>query len=90
MATAERNTIISQLLDPVTQCLTPEVARRIVALKASPSLQSHVNRLADKANAGSLQDSERSEYEQYIRFSQFITLLQIKARDLLDESLETD
>lgn len=86
MATAEPNTIINELLEPVRECLTPEVARRIVELRASPRLQSRVDELADKSNAGTLNESERSDYEQYVKFSQFISLLQIKARNLLDES----
>lgn len=73
-------------MEPVGQCLTPEVAKRIVALRADRELQSRVDELADKANAGTLSDNERSEYEQYVSFSQFVTLLQIKARDLLDEA----
>ena len=31
-----------------------------------------------------MSEDERSEYEQYVSFSQFVTLLQIKARNLLD------
>lgn len=89
MDTAEPSTIISDLLDPVSDCLTPEVARRIVNLKASPKLQSRVDELADKANEGTLNAADRAEYEQYVRFSQFITLLQIKARNRLDASAET-
>jgi hypothetical protein len=89
MATAEHNSIINQLLDPITECLTPEVARRIAELRAGEKLQSRVDDLADKANAGTLSEPERSEYEQYVRFSQFITLLQIKARNRLDATTET-
>jgi len=80
------NSVIDRLLDPVGQCLTPEVARRIAGLKADDALQSRVDELADKANAGTLTENERSEYEQYVNFSQFVTLLQIKARNVLDAS----
>ena len=73
-------------MEPVGQCLTPEVAKKIVSLRADRELQSRVDELADKANAGTLSDEERSEYEQYVTFSQFVTLLQIKARNLLDEA----
>ena len=73
-------------MEPVGQCLTPEVAKRIVSLRADRELQSRVDELADKANAGRLSDEERSEYEQYVSFSQFVTLLQIKARNLLDQA----
>jgi hypothetical protein len=76
-------------MDPVGRCLTPDVAKRIVSLRADSDLQSRVQELADKANAGTLSDEERSEYEQYVNFSQFVTLLQIKARDLLDHPGDT-
>ena len=85
MPTTE-NSVIDRLLDPVGQCLTPEVARRIADLKADPALQSRVDELADKANAGTLTESERSEYQKYVNFWQFVTLLQAKARNVLDAS----
>ncbi len=75
---------IDQLIEPVGQCLTAEVAERLISLRANPELQREVDRLADKANRGSLTDDERAQYEQYVSFAQFVTLLQIKARDLLD------
>ena len=83
---ATNNTVIDRLMDPVGRCLTPDVAKRIVSLRADEDLQSRVDDLADKANAGTLSPEERSEYEQYVNFSQFVTLLQIKARNLLDQS----
>jgi hypothetical protein len=78
--------VIDRLLEPVGKCLTPEVARRITDLRADSALQARVDELADKANLGMLTDSERSEYEQYVSFSQFVTLLQTKARNVLDAS----
>jgi len=75
---------IDQLIEPVGRCLTAEVAERLVSLRANPELQLEVDRLADKANRGTLTEDERTQYEQYVSFSQFVTLLQIEARDLLD------
>ncbi len=75
---------IEQLITPVGQCLTPEVAERLVLLCAAPGLQQQVDVLADKANRGVLSEDERHDYEQYVSFSQFVTLLQIEARNLLD------
>lgn len=77
-------TTIDRLIEPVGQCFTPEVAERIASLRADTELQVRVDKLADKANQGTLSEDERSEYEQYVSFSQFVTLLQIKARNLLD------
>ncbi len=75
---------IDQLIEPVGQCLTHEVAERLVALRANPELQTEVDRLAEKANQGTLTADERTQYEQYVSFAQFVTLLQIEARELLD------
>lgn len=83
---APNNSVIDRLIDPVGQCLTPEVAKRIATLKPDADLQSRVDELAEKANAGKLSEDERREYEQYVTFSQFVTLLQIKARNLLDRT----
>ena len=80
------SSVIDRLIDPVGQCLTPEVAGRIAALQADDELQARVDELADKANTGTLTDDERSQYEQYVSFSQFVTLLQIKARNLVDRT----
>jgi hypothetical protein len=80
------SSVIDRLMDPVGQCLTPEVAERIASLRADDKLQARVDELAHKANAGTLTDDERSQYEQYVSFSQFVTLLQIKARNLMDRT----
>jgi len=80
------NSVIDRLIEPVGRCFTPEVAQRIASLHADPELQSRVDELADKANAGTLTETECSEYEQYVSFSQFVTLLQIKARNILDSA----
>jgi hypothetical protein len=86
MQTTAETSIVQELLELVGRCLTPDVARRIASLPASPRLQSRVDELADKASAGTLAEPERSEYEQYLRFAQFITLLQVQARKVLDST----
>ena len=75
---------IEQLIEPVGNCLTPEVAQRLISLRATPELQQQVDALAEKANQGTLSAEERDNYEQYVSFSQFITLLQLQCRSLLD------
>ncbi|MFG0335111.1 MAG: hypothetical protein ACF8TS_17270, partial [Maioricimonas sp. JB049] len=75
-----------RLMEPVGECLTPEVAERLIGLRADAETQSRVDELAARANSGTLTSEERAEYEQYVTFSQFVTLLQIKARDILDRS----
>lgn len=76
--------VLDRLLDPVARCLTPEVARRLVDLRADDEPQARLDELADKANDGELTDAERDEYEAFVRTINFITMLQLKARALLN------
>jgi hypothetical protein len=81
MSTTE---ILEQALDPFVDCLTPEAARKIVVLRADPEAQSRLDALADRANEGSLTPEERAEYEKFRAIFHVITLLQSKARRLLN------
>jgi hypothetical protein len=51
-ANTHHTDIIDQALDPFTECLTPDVARRIAELRADDRTQSRLDVLADKANRG--------------------------------------
>ncbi len=75
-----------RLLDPITDCLTPEVARRIADLRADPATQSTLETLAAKANAGSLSEDERDDYLGYVEAVDLISILQAKARAVLKRS----
>jgi hypothetical protein len=75
--------ILDRLLDPVTRCLTPDVAEQLVALRADPQFQERLDTLADKCTEGELSPEEREEYETYVRAIHIIGILQAKARKLL-------
>ncbi len=75
---------IERLLASVGDCLTPEVAERLVALRAEPDVQARIDELADLANHGRLTQDEREEYEAYVRTITFISLLQARAKRLLN------
>lgn len=85
MPTAQADSTLDRLLDPVSECLTPEVARRLIALRASPDLQNRIDELADKNTEGTLTSQEREEYETYVLGGRFISILQAKARRQLRE-----
>ena len=74
---------LDRFLDSVTECLTPEVARRLVELRADPQTQARLDELADKANEGQLSNRERDEYAGYVEASDIIAILQAKARRFL-------
>src|SRR5262245_41998036 len=75
--------VLDKILDPVGRCLTPEVARALVDLRADPVAQARVEELADKNTEGQLSAKERSEYEAYVWAGNFIAVLQAKSRAIL-------
>lgn len=83
MSTTYENTVLEEVLEPVAQCFTPDVARQIAALRASPALQERLDDLAQKANEGELTVEERAKYEDYVEAIDLIGILQAKARKIL-------
>jgi hypothetical protein len=79
----ETATYLDRMLEPVGGCLTPEVARRLVQLRADPQLQARIDELAGRCTEGDLTEEEKSEYETYVRAGNLIAILQAKARKLL-------
>lgn len=70
-------------------CLTPESARRIANQRADAVTQAKFDELADKANEGLLSDEERVEYDRLLAAFHVITILQARARTLLEQPAET-
>jgi hypothetical protein len=83
MKSANSTATLDRLLAPLGQCLTPESARRLLALKADPALQAHVDDLATRHNQGLLSPEEEAEYGNYVSYSTFVAILKSKARQLL-------
>jgi hypothetical protein len=77
--------LLEQLLTPVGECLTPEVARHLVGLRASPEVQARLEELADKSTEGQLSEAEQAEYATAVAAIEFISVLQAKARRLLQQ-----
>jgi hypothetical protein len=76
-------TVLDNLADPVTRCLTPEVARRLVKLRIDRKTQARLDELADKCTEGLLAAEERAEYQTYVAAIDFLMILKAKARGLL-------
>ena len=79
----DQTAILDRVLDPITDCLTPDVAAKLVALHADAQTQARVDELAEKANEGTLSTEEGAEYDRYRDAFHFVTILQAKARKLL-------
>ena len=81
--------VLDGILDAFAECLTAEVAQRIAAFQADPRSQARIDELADKNSAGQITDEELTEYDTYIQAIDFITILQAKARTLLEQTANT-
>ena len=83
MKSAKLTPVLDGLVEPLSECLTPESARRLLRLKADASLQVRVDELADRHSQGLLTAEERAEYGNYVSYSTFVAILKSKARQLL-------
>ncbi len=79
-------TVLARILEPLAECLTPEIAQEIVKLRADSVLQTRVTDLANKNTEGTLTEEERSEYESYVHATNCISILQAKARKLIRQT----
>jgi hypothetical protein len=84
MKHATSTLILDRLVSPLGDCLTAEAARRVLALKADPEFQAHVDDFATRHSQGRLSPEEKVEYGRYVSFSTFSAILKSKARQLLD------
>ena len=75
--------LLDRLLAPIGDCLTPEVAEKLVNLRADTVVQARLEELAAKSTEGTLTDAERAEYDSYIHTLDVLAVLQAKARGVL-------
>lgn len=75
---------IERILEPVTACLTPEVAQRIVEVRLDdPFMMQRLEFLREKANEGTLTEQERTEYEGFVEGNDLLMLIKDQARSML-------
>ncbi|QEG33855.1 hypothetical protein [Bythopirellula goksoeyrii] len=80
MATAS---LLDKIFEPFGEVMTPETATRLVEMRADDDVQRRLDELANKCTEGQLTDEERHEYDTYIRAIDFISIMQSKARQVL-------
>ncbi len=83
MKSAKKTAIVDRLVAPLGDCLTPESARRLLALKPDPDLMARVDELATRHTEGQLTPEETAEYGRYVSYATFIAILKAKAKQLL-------
>jgi hypothetical protein len=86
MKSARTDPVLNELVSTLSDCLTPESARRLLALRANATLQARVDDLAKRHNQGQLTPDEEAEYGKYVSYSTFIAILKSKARQVLADS----
>jgi hypothetical protein len=75
--------LLNRIVDPLADCLSREVAERIVNLRAEADVQQRIDELADLANRGRLSEEQKAEYDEYLSAFHFVTMLQARARHQL-------
>jgi len=86
MKSAKNTPVVDRLVSPLGECLTPESARRLLALKPvkpDPDLMARVDEMATRHTEGQLTPEETAEYGRYVSYATFIAILKAKARQLL-------
>lgn len=78
-----KTSLLENLVDPLGDCLSPEVARRILKLKSSPKLKQRLDSLATRHREGKLSLAEVNEYRNYVTYGTFVAILKSKSRQLL-------
>lgn len=77
---------LDRILDPLADCFTPDVARRLAGLRADAQTQERLDALAAKANEGRLTPDEEAAYRQAIDAVDLLAILQAKARAFLRQN----
>ena len=80
--------LLDRVIEPFTDCLTPEAAARVVDVRADAETQARFDALAEKANEGLLTDEERGDYDRLLAWFHLVTILQAKARRILRDTAE--
>jgi hypothetical protein len=77
------NSFLDALLEPLTESMSRDQASKIAALRADEVTQAWIDDLATKANQGTLTEQERADYDSFLAFYRFISVLQARAQRLL-------
>jgi hypothetical protein len=82
--------ILSRVIAPDNQALSPEAARTILEWKFPPIDVETMTRLSQKANAGTLTAAEQEALDSYERVGHLIAMAQSKARLSLKQTDSQD
>ena len=72
--------LADRILDLAAGCFDPPTLEALAKLRLDPKLAARVDKLAAKANDGRLGPRQRAEYQAYIKTSETLALIQLRAR----------
>ena len=77
---------LNQILDQLSQTLTPDMAQVLVDFRANEKTQARMDFLAEKSNDGTLTAEEQAEYSEAVRAGTLVSILQAKAKKILRQN----
>ena len=86
MNTNGSSALLERVLGPAGVSMPEETARWLTTLQPSPDLETRLDELAYKNTEGSLTNDERAEYECTVLLGDIISVLQAKARHILNNA----
>lgn len=84
MAAMSSSTLLERMVEPIGRVLTPEAAAEILNVRADSETERRIDELADKCNEGILSIEERAEYQEFGSLFNILTVLQARARTVLE------
>ena len=74
---------LNEILEQLSESLTPEMAQVFVDFRANEKTQARMDLLAEKCNEGTLTAAEQREYSEAVRAGTLVSILQAKAKKIL-------
>jgi hypothetical protein len=84
MIAATPQSAFDQVFDSLAECLTPEIAQRIVDIRLDPKIQARLDELAVKANEGTITAEEDAQYAAFIEAIDILGIFKAQARSILE------
>jgi hypothetical protein len=75
--------VLGRMLRPMTQGMSLELARELVALKAEEETQQHYEQLAEGRREGRLSAEQEAELQNIVQVNSVLSMLKAEARLLL-------
>lgn len=66
---------LDRMVQPLTEAMSPEFAKKLISLRADEELLSHVEQFRGKANQGIMTAEEEAEYRDFVEAVDVISML---------------